>query len=392
MKLKNLLPVIVLLSICIVAAGLLGAVNALTHPEILRREEQKANEALLEVLPDGSNFSKLTLTEEYPDSVTDGWKADGGYVFRMSVTGKSSGMVVMCGVSEDGKIVATKVISNQETPSYASPVFEKTEDGQAYKDATLNTLEEVIVAGSTLTSRAYANAVKAALQSYVLATGGSVDTRTPEQILNDNLNAALGTEGKKFDKWFKVASLEGIDAAYSTDSGYVFVIGESFVGIDSTGAVVSADATEENKSAALAAYTEIKSVTLDKITELPEGLGKRFVEASVSSDGVYVITVQGAGYGINGEWHASGEYMTVKVAISADGKILDTAVVYHSETEDVGGAALNNPDFIGQFVGKDSTNYRDVTVVTGATLTSDGYKNAVKNAFAAYEILKGDIE
>ena len=389
MKIKNFLPIIVLLSICIVAAGLLGAINLVTGPEIAKRAELKANAALAEVLPEGKNFEKLEITDKYPAIVTDGWKADTGFVFKMSVTGKNSGMVVMCGVSLDGKIVATKVVENQETPSYAAPVFDKTDAQKAYKDMTLDSYSEVIVAGSTLTSRAYANAVKAALQSAILAAGGSVDTRTPEQILQDNLNAALGTTDAKFEKWFKITSVENIDAIYKSETGYVFVIGDSHIGVDNTGAVVTADASAENSSTALAAYTKISAVTTTKITDLPAGLSKRFVEAYTVSDGGYVIVAQGAGYGIEGEWHSSGEYMTVKVAISADGKIIDTAVVYESETKDIGGAALKNPDFIGQFEGKDKTDYNAVEGVSGATLTSDGYKHAIKNAFDAYELLVG---
>ena len=118
-------------------------------------------------------------------------------------------------------------------------------------------------------------------------------------------------------------------------------------------------------------------------------LTKRFVEAYVTASGNYVITAKGAGYGIKGEWHTSGEYMTVKVAISADGKIIDTETVYHSESEDIGGLALAKPEFTDGFNGKTQSDYTSVENVAEATLTCEGYKNAIKFAFEAYELLKG---
>ena len=412
MKIKNLLPVIVLLSICIVAAGLLGAVNLLTSPIILKNQEDEANKALLEVLPDGSNFSKIEITEDYPDSVTDGWKADGGYVFRMSVTGKSSGMIVMCGVSPDGKIVGTKVVSNQETPGYAAPVFEKTEDGQVYKDATLEGFSEVIVAGSTLTSRAYANAVKAALQSAILAAGGSVDTRTPEQILNDNLNAALGTEDKKFDKWFKVESLAGVDSVYTCADGYVFVIGESFVGIDSNGNVVTADATDESKAASLAAYATVKASTFTEITSFTGSEFADIVKAEVTASGNYVFEIKAKGY----KYHSNkdfvgidGGYFYIKISISAEGKIIDCVTLSHEESKGYGDVCATE-DYYKQWIGATDTDIKisvqepdfyedqiqpdntDIGVIASSTFTTHGYQTAVKLAFKAFDELKGDIE
>ena len=165
----------------------------ITAPLIEAAQEAATTKALLEVLPDGKNFEKIELTSEYPAIVTAGYKADGGYVFKMKVTGKSSGLVIMCGIDADGNVVGTKVISNKETPSYAEKVLPQVEgtDGK-YKGMSLDDFNPYLVSGATLTSKAYSEAIKAALQSATIAAGGS-DTRPPEQSLQENCNAALAT-------------------------------------------------------------------------------------------------------------------------------------------------------------------------------------------------------
>jgi hypothetical protein len=167
----------------------------------------------------------------------------------------------MCGIDSEGKIVGTKVIANQETPDYASKVFPSVEgtDGK-YTGMALEGFEPFLVGGATLTSSAYADAIKSMLQAFAIANGGSVDLRTPEQILQDNCNAALGTSEIKFTKWFATALTEGIDAVYEAqdNSGRVYVIGETFIGIKADGTVVSSDADADAKAKATAADTVIR--------------------------------------------------------------------------------------------------------------------------------------
>ena len=118
MQKENLKPSVILVTICIVVALLLSSINLITGPIIEAAQNPAANEALLEVLPDGKNFEEITLDDKYPSAITAAYKADGGFVFRASVTGKSSGLIIMCGVSAEGKIVGTKVIADQETDGY----------------------------------------------------------------------------------------------------------------------------------------------------------------------------------------------------------------------------------------------------------------------------------
>ena len=45
----------------------------------------------------------------------------------------------------------------------------------------------------------------------------------------------------------------------------------------------------------------------------------------------------------------------------------------------------------GVLVGKTEENYTEIDAISGATLTTDGYKQAIERAFAALEILKGGM-
>ncbi len=394
---KNLMPSIVLAAICIAAALLLSAINLFTAPEIAKRENEKAFEALAEVLPDGANFKQITLDEKYPKNVTEAYSADGGFVFRATGSGGKNGdIVVMVGVSADGKIVGTKVITTAETPGYAEPVYTAAQgtDGK-YAGQTLESFEPVIIGGSTMTSKAYANAIEAALKAYVVANGGSVENRTPEEILQDNCNLALGTEGVKFTKWFATVAISGVDAVYESSEGRVYVIGDAFVGVDNNAMITTEDASEENKNAAILANDTIDRATLSEV-EKPGGASRTIKKIYKTEGGNYVFEISTTGYE-----HGHGE-LVIKVSISADGKIIDCLTVSHGESRGYGDKCATEEYYeswrgtsAGDVVISSSPVTGETTdpgAISGATQTSNGYQKAIKAAFAAFELLTGGNE
>ena len=132
-------------------------------------------------------------------------------------------MVIMCGVSTDGVVTGAVCTSSNETLGK-----EKTY-GEVFADKNAEEVEATdIIAGATKTTEAYKNAVKDAPNTVIILGGGNVDIRTEEEILADNLSAALPAADGKFEKWFMVEALEGIDAVYVAENaaGYVFVTGE----------------------------------------------------------------------------------------------------------------------------------------------------------------------
>lgn len=388
---KYLKSVLSLTIICAVVAGVLAGVNTITAPLIEKNQAAAANDALLVVMPDGSDFQAVDLTAyELPESVLEAYsEAGGGHVFKLTTSGYGPDMVIMCGVDASGVVTGAVCLSSNETLG-----AEKTY-GETLKGAAADTIESVAtVSGATMTTGNYRDAVKDALNSAIILGGGSVDIRSEEQILADNLLAALPT-GDTFTEMFIHEALTDVSAVYTADNGAgsVYVTGEGeealFVGLDASGKVVSdvpADvkANIEAQAAVLTAST-LTEVDTSKY-EMPKGVEKVYQ----TSGGSYVVEVTGNGFGINGDeyYGPSGEPIQIKLALTADGTIINCVTVYQNETDGIGSACADKA-FYSQFNGRDESNYKDIDAISGATLTTNGYKSGVGKAIEAVKIMEG---
>lgn len=316
---KFIKSTVALVAICAVMALLLAVTNEITAPLIAANESAKANSALLEVMPDGGNFEIVdTSSLELPKSVTEVYRAsNGGYVFKLTANGYKPGMVIMCGVDANGVITGSKYLSGSETNG-----AELIMDGRV-PGATLENIDGVDTATSPtapLTVGGYLSAIKDALNAAIILGGGSVDLRTEEEILQDNLAAALPAADGAFEKHFFAEIVDGVDAISRATNG--------------------------------------------------------------------------VGYGIVGgnEYHpASGEYILIRASISAEGRIIDCLTLSQKETDGIGSACADET-FYGQFDGKTEENYGDIDAISGATMTTDGYKKAILRAFASVKMFEGRAE
>ena len=380
----------VFVCICSVITVLLAATNYITAPVIAENQNAAANAALLEVMPEGKGFEAVDLSSfTLPGTVTEVNKETSGlgYVIKLTTKGYGTGFVIMCGVSSDGVVTGAVCLSSNETLSKEKTYGE----GFTGKDAAGVEATDII-SGATLTTDAYKNAVKDALNTVVILGGGSVDIRNEEEILADNLDAALPAGEKAFEKMFMVEFIEGVDAVYeaTNKAGYVFVSGEQFVGVNADGTVV----TEGVADAALYAdaVSAIQASTLEDIDiSAYEDLAKTVVSAKKTATGNNVLETKGAGYGIKGgnEYHpASNEYIIVRVSITPDFRIIDCLTVSEAETDGLGDACAND-SFYGQFRGKTEENYTEIDAISGATLTTNGYTQAIERAFNAVKTMNG---
>lgn len=412
MKKSKFYPALVLSSICLVVAVLLSVINYFTAPIIDQREKDKAAGALAVVLPGGSDFKSMS-TDGLPEGVLEAHSAVGGYVFKVQGTGRNGAIVVMVGVDSDGKIAGTQLISNSESAGYKEPVFAQVDGPDtAYKGQDLANYEAIIVTGSTMTSKGYAEAINVALRAFAAVSGG--DSRTPEQIFQDNCNAALGTEGLTYTKWFATEVVEGVDAVYESTAGKVYVIGESLVGVNTEGAVVTAEVSAEDSAKALAAHTIIAASTTEEITEIPavdQSLKTSITKISKTASGNYVFELSATGYDLGFEYsdgHMPGNTpspILIKLTISAEGKIIDVVTVSHKET--AGKGDCDTEEYYEGWKGAESSdvtitpgvpthnsthtqNATDLGVLSGATYTTQGYQSAVKAAFNAFELLTNE--
>lgn len=385
---KSVYSTLVLVCICAVMAILLALTNAVTAPIIEKNQNAAANEAMKQVMPDGEDFALMDVSGfELPTTVTEVYKEkNGGYVFKLTTAGFGADFVVMCGVKADGTVSGAVCLASNETLGH-----EKTFGGNFVgKDAA--GVEAVdTVSGATKTTSAYKNAIRDALNAAIILGGGSVDLRDEAQILQDNLSAALPAAEGKFDKLFITEVIEGIDAVYTAENakGWVYVIGETFIAVDGSGAVITetAHADTVRTAHAILTATTAQELTLSDY----EGLPKALLSAQKTATGNYILEMRAAGYGINGgdDYHpASGEYIFIRLSMTGDGKILDCLTLSQSESQGVGDACADEK-FYGQFDGKTEENFREIDAISGATMTTDGYLKAIERAFESVRILEG---
>ena len=237
---KTLMPIVVLVSICVIVAALLGAVNMLTAPEIEERAAQELREALDVVLPGANNFEEIELNENYPKEIKTAYKADKGFVFETYVKGKDF-MTIICGIDNEGKIVKVDVLSESETPGYKEKAFSALiGDEGAYNGKDSASLAPELVSGATLTSNGLYSAVKASLDGYTVYNGGTVDgdgaeenpyVRADSELLTRAAALVPGAEG--FDKVELEGEYENLVGLYKDKGGlgyvaYVLVISPNY--------------------------------------------------------------------------------------------------------------------------------------------------------------------
>ncbi len=126
----------------------------------------------IELLPSTSNFKDITNNFTFPEAITEAYSSDSGFLFRSVGKGRNSDIVIMVGVDTEGKIIGTKIIFEEELKNFSEKVYAEVEGTSGgYTGQTLDTFSLITIYGSTLTSVGYGNAVKAALEAYVIASG-----------------------------------------------------------------------------------------------------------------------------------------------------------------------------------------------------------------------------
>lgn len=386
---KYIKSVVALTAICAVVAILLSITNYVTAPVIEKNASAAANEALVVVMPEGKDFTPVDLSNyELPATVNEAYsEASGGYVIKLTTSGYGSDMVIMCGINAAGEITGATCLSSNET------LGEEKVYGDTAVGINLDSIDGLAtVAGVTKTTQGYKSALNDALNTAVILGGGSVDIRSEEEILTDNLKEALPAGDGKFTKWFVTENLTDVSEVYVADNGagYVFISGEDFIAVDTEGDVLT-DVSDDVKTvmsanAQAVASSQSTEIDISAYENMPTAIDKAYKTTS----GNYVFKLHAAGFGINGDqyYYPSGEYIYIKVSVTADGTILACETVSQKETDGIGSACADS-SFYSQFNGKDETNYGEIDAISGATITTNGYKTGVSKVFEAVKILEG---
>ena len=194
---KNM--VLCLFVICIVCSTLLAVVYAVTAAPIQAAAEAKTNAAIAQVVPpfEGSPEEGAVSVDgtEYPYYTVSGASGVAGYAIISSGSGFSGAVQVMVGFYPDGKIYNTAVLSQAETPGLGAKCVEP-EFRDQFKDfdpavkklsVTKDGGDVNAITASTITSRAFCDALNGAVKAFNAITGASkpVDVSSGASVSGD---------------------------------------------------------------------------------------------------------------------------------------------------------------------------------------------------------------
>ena len=110
-----------------------------------------------------------------------------------------------------------------------------------------------------------------------------------------------------------------------------------------------------------------------------DGLPSTVTEAYKTTNNVgYIFMLTVPGYG--------GDIKMI-CAISEGGALIDGKTLEHSETTGIG-SRIDSADFLDQFKGNDG-EMNGVSAISGATISSSAYISGIRDAFAAFDMIKG---
>ena len=139
--------------------------------------------------------------------------------------------------------------------------------------------------------------------------------------------------------------------------------------------IIAAAAAERENSARYALIPAAEGFELIAVDGLPATV--REIYKSTNDVGfIFIVTANGYG----------GE-LRIMCGIDATGTIIRSSVLAHSETKGLG-AKIEDPPFADQFAGVDR-QLVGVVAISGATISTNAYMNAIRDAFAAYDLIGG---
>jgi len=163
MKRTYVMPLLVLTLICLVVSGALALMEHLTSPIIISAAAERAQEAMNAKIPAAEEFIPVELDDfdGLPDTIREVYRTsnDVGYIFIAAVNGFSGDITVICGLDNDGRILACSTLSHTETQGIGT-ILEQESFLAPFKglDSQLEGIDTVT--GATISTRAYIHAIE----------------------------------------------------------------------------------------------------------------------------------------------------------------------------------------------------------------------------------------
>ncbi len=434
---KNIMPVAVLTSICIVVAILLAVVNMFTEPVIKANAERAEQESLAEVLPGASGFDAIS-TEGAPDTVKALYRERSGLGYVALLKTKTSythgtDMAITVGVGSDGKITGIKLTAYSESKDIGKDYPNKfvgldaggvgavdavsgvTYSSNAFKDAVADALAAVssligetkdeltleaqaLIEGSNLKDVTPASPAEGVIRVWLDENGGGyvVNVKTKTQYVDPDTSTlvAVGND----DKVIKIKILtwvHGEGTGYTEDFVNSFE-GKDESGIDGVDVITGSTGTSNNvKNAVKLAISTVKSAKENALKTIAETLisnsNLKDITPETPAEGLLHVwkDENGGGYVVN--ISTKTQYVdpdtSTLVAVGNDGKVIKIKIITWVHGE---GTSFTE-EFENAFSGKDTAGVDGVDAITGSTGTSNSVKTAVKTAISVVEEIKKDL-
>ena len=364
--------IVVLGLIAAISAGLLAGVNMLTKDIIAANSEERLYETLAQVI-DADEFIRQEETElALWHAMKNGELA--GYVVRLVGKGYSSaGIDMLVGLDSEARVTGVLIFSHSETPGLGSKVaaagYLDQFVGKGLESPFAAGEDVDAISGATSSSMAVIGSVRKAVQ-FVGAYAGLVeDTSIDFAKVPDGVYTGTGRGfggDITVNVTFAGGKLTDVEIVSHKESPNVSdpaikqipqaMIDEQTVEVDAvSGATMSSEGIKAAVRDALAEFGGQADVPIDISSLLP---------------GKYTGTARGFSSDI-----------TVEVTV-AGGKITEITIISQDDTAEVSG-----PAFAAIIAAIKQEQSLDVDLVSGATYSSEGLVEAVKNALRSEGVL-----
>lgn len=142
-----------------------------------------------------------------------------------------------------------------------------------------------------------------------------------------------------------------------------------------TSPIIAKAEQEKTEQAMSEVLTESEGFRPVEVDNLPDRVTEIY-SAENGSGYVFMLTTKGYG----------GD-MKLICGIKSDGTIEQCKTLSHSETSGLGSKTAEDP-YRNQYCGKSSDTLSEVDAISGATISSTAYKNAIEDAFKAFDMVK----
>lgn len=164
-------PIIVLVTVCVVASVLLGFVHQLTEPLAQAHADQKAQEAYEQLMPEAVSFEDVHCDADGCVAALRAFDASGSVVGTIVVAqskGYGGQVPVAVGFGTDGVVRSILAMSNGETPGLGTRIAEESYIGQyvGFTAEQVDAADIDLISGATISSKAALAAFNVAVEVY----------------------------------------------------------------------------------------------------------------------------------------------------------------------------------------------------------------------------------